>query len=194
MFTGIVQTIGAVDFVERRQNGLYLAVKPLVRLRQIALGSSVAVNGVCLTVVKKKESTWWFDVVLETFKRTTLGSLKKGDTVNIELSLRMGDEVGGHFVLGHVDGVGVIKSLSHKVSENVLSVEVPKKLMRYIAEKGSVAVDGVSLTIAAVRGNSFTVALVPYTLRHTTLGKLKKGERVNIEVDIAARYLERLSG
>lgn len=193
MFTGIVQSLGIIAGRHQRKNGIRLAVKTTINLKRVMPGSSVAVNGACLTAVEKMSDEVWFDVVPETMRRTTLGRLKRGDSVNLEPSLLLGDEIGGHFVLGHIDGIGVITSLSHRGKEVLMVVGVPKKLMQNIAEKGSVAVDGVSLTVARVRGNSFNVALVPYTLQHTTLGKLKKGDRVNIEVDMVARYLEKLT-
>lgn len=155
-------------------------------------GQSICVNGVCLTLAKKNGMTGRFDVVGETLLRTTLGTLGAGDPVNMEHSLRLGDLLGGHLVMGHVDAVGTIVRQVRKGKNLVWHIHVPRSLGKQIAEKGSIAVDGVSLTVASVSRDSFSAALVPHTLRVTTLGRKKPGDRVNLETDILAKYVARL--
>ena len=178
MFTGIVREVGrVVTFDDGR-----LVVDATT---EAAPGDSVAVDGVCLTVVDGGRLA--FDLVPETLSRTTLGGLRPGDGVNIEPALRAGDPLGGHYVQGHVDGVGTIRSVGDPTW-----FDAPSGLLRYVVEKGSIAVDGVSLTVAAVDGAGFAVALIPHTLAETTLGKLEPGDRVNLETDVLAKYVERL--
>ena len=176
MFTGIVQERGRVLSFE----GGRLVVESGVRA---AVGDSVAVNGVCLTVVDAPDGTLAFDVVEETLDRTKAF----GEDVNLEAALRAGDPLGGHYVQGHVDGVGTLRTTGDPVW-----IDAPPDLLRYVVEKGSIAVDGVSLTVAAVDEHGFAVALVPHTLDVTTLGRLQPGDGVNLEVDILAKYVERL--
>jgi riboflavin synthase len=176
MFTGIVQERGRVSSFEDGR----LVVESGVRA---GIGDSVAVNGVCLTVVDAPDGRLAFDVVQETLDRTK----PFGDEVNLEGALNAGDPLGGHYVQGHVDGVGTVRSTGDTVW-----IDAPAELLRYVVEKGSIAVDGVSLTVAAVDEKSFAVALVPHTLEVTTLGALAPGDRVNLEVDILAKYVERL--
>jgi len=176
VFTGIVQERGRVAAFEDGR----LVVESAVRA---AIGDSVAVNGVCLTVVDAPDGRLAFDVVQETLDRTK----PFGAEVNLEGALRAGEPLGGHYVQGHVDGVGTVRSTGDPVW-----IDAVPELLRYVVEKGSIAVDGVSLTVAAVDGNGFAVALVPHTLQVTTLGALAPGDRVNLEVDILAKYVERL--
>lgn len=176
MFTGIVQERGRVLSFE----GGRLVVESAVGA---AVGDSVAVNGVCLTVVDAPDGRLAFDVVQETLDRTK----SFGDDVNLEAALRAGDPLGGHYVQGHVDGVGTVRSTAEP-----FWIDTPPELLRYVVEKGSIAVDGVSLTVAAVDERGFAVALVPHTLDVTTLGRLQPGDGVNLEVDILAKYVERL--
>jgi riboflavin synthase len=178
MFTGIVREVGRV--VSFDGGRLVVAAESTA-----AAGDSVAVDGVCLTVVDG--SGLAFDVVSETLARTTLGGLEAGDGVNIEPALRAGDPLGGHYVQGHVDGVGRVRSLGEPVW-----FDAPAELLRYLVEKGSIAVDGVSLTVAAVDDGGFAVALIPHTLAETTLGGLAPGDGVNLETDVLAKYVERL--
>jgi riboflavin synthase len=180
MFTGIVKERARVASFE---NGRLVVASAL----DAAVGDSVAVDGVCLTVVENSEGTLAFDVVEETLSRVK----PFGREVNVEPSLRAGDPMGGHVVQGHVDGVGMVRELR---SDGRLTVEAPPDLLRYCVEKGSIAVDGVSLTIAALRDDAFEVALVPHTLEVTTLGSYTTGDRVNVEVDVLAKYVERLVG
>lgn len=183
MFTGIIREVGTMTAVARTRGSLRLSVRAARIARRVKVGSSVAVAGVCLTVVRRTGSTLTFDVMPETLKKTTLDCLAIGSKVNIEPSLRVGDELGGHLVAGHVDGVGEVSSVSRVGGSKVMVIRSPRTITRRIHLHGSVTVDGVSLTVARKARGTFTVALVPYTLRHTTLNLLTKGSRVNIEVD-----------
>ena len=183
MFTGIVEERGA--FTGRRGGRFRFAAATV--LEDARIGASIAVNGTCLTVVDVGEGWWEADVVEETLSRTTLGSLAPGDPVNLERPLRLSDRLGGHLVQGHVDGMGDVVAPPPE-----LVVHPPAHLLRYVAEKGSVAVEGVSLTVARVTGDSFTVAVIPHTAAVTNLGRLRTGDRVNLEVDLVARYVARL--
>jgi riboflavin synthase len=182
MFTGIVQAVGRI--VSTRPFVIDAGRLPLAGVR---VGDSVCVQGCCLTVVKKKKGRLWFDVSKETL-RVTQG-LDRPGPVNLEKSLKLGGEIGGHLVTGHVDGVGVVT----KRSGGLLQVRTPPELARYVARKGSICIDGVSLTVNRVKGAVFEVNLIPHTLKVTTLGRLARGERVNLEIDLVARYVERLS-
>lgn len=193
MFTGIVQALGRIADWERSGNDARISVtSSALDVSQIARGDSLAVNGVCLTVVELRDETVVMDVSAETLARTTFGRFKRGDEVNLETPLTPQSRLGGHLVTGHVDGVGEVTRRT-EVGESVrLTVAAPLGLARYIAEKGSVCVDGVSLTVNNVSGAEFGVNLIPHTLQVTTLGRCVSGTRVNLEVDIIARYLERL--
>ena len=181
MFTGIVQAVGRIE----KLNPLQVATGrlPLVDVR---IGDSICVQGCCLTVVKKAKGKLWFDVSKETLRVTSC--LDRPGGVNLEKSLGLGDKLGGHLVTGHVDGVGVVL----KFSKGFLQIKAPTTLSRYIARKGSVCIDGVSLTVNRVRGTTFEVNLIPHTLKVTTLGRLARGAPVNLEVDLVARYVARL--
>lgn len=181
MFTGLVQAVGRIE----KLNPLQVATGRL-SLRDVHIGDSICVQGCCLTVVKKAKGKLWFDVSKETL-RVTAG-LDRPGAVNLEKSLGLGDKLGGHLVTGHVDGVGVV--LKH--ADGLLRVAVPRTLSHYIASKGSICVDGVSLTVNRVSGRTFEVNLIPHTLKVTTLGRLTKGSAVNLEVDLVARYVARL--
>lgn len=181
MFTGLVQAVGRIE----KPNPLQVATGRLP-LGDVRIGDSICVQGCCLTVVKKAKGKLWFDVSKETL-RVTAG-LDRPGAVNLEKSLGLGDKLGGHLVTGHVDGVGVVQ----KHANGLLRVEVPRTLARYIARKGSICVDGVSLTVNRVSGRTFEVNLIPHTLKVTTLGRLTKGGAVNLEVDLVARYVARL--
>src|SRR3954468_24984338 len=187
MFTGIVQEIGTVAAVDHGADGSTLRIEAAGVSDGVRLGDSVAVDGVCLTAVKVAPGALAFEAMHETLERSTLGRLGTGDRVNLEGALRAGDPLGGHVVQGHVDGVGTVRSAGDPVW-----IDVAPALRRYVVEKGSIAVDGVSLTVAAVDEAGFAVALVPHTLEVTTLGALDAGDSVNLEVDILAKYVERL--
>jgi riboflavin synthase len=188
MFTGIVREVGTVDaFVGSR-----LVVTGPETAGGVAVGDSVAVAGVCLTVVEVGDGRLAFDVVPETLSRTGLGRLEPGDSVNLETALRVGDPLGGHVVQGHVDAVGRVRSLEPEDESRRVWVDAPESVVRYCLEKGSIAVDGVSLTVAALDDDGFEVALIPHTLEVTTLGRLGPGDRVNLETDVLAKVVERL--
>jgi riboflavin synthase len=188
MFTGIVRELGRVEAVDEAEQGVRLRVHAPETAADARVGDSVAVSGVCLTVTDATNGFLAFDAVPETLRRSTLGGLADGAEVNLEPALRAGDPIGGHFVQGHVDGVGRIR---RRTSEG-LEIEAPPEILRYCVEKGSIAVEGVSLTIAGLDEEAFTVALVPHTNEVTTLGRAGEGDEVNLEVDMLAKYVERL--
>lgn len=188
MFTGIVEAMGKVA----SRKGLRLEVA--TPFPDLGAGESIAVNGVCVTVTSVAGGAFFADLSPETVRRSNLGRLSAGDEVNLERPLRAGGRLGGHFVQGHVDGVGWISRLEENGDSVEMWIEAPAVLGRYLVEKGSVAVEGVSLTVAALDGPAFAVALIPFTLQATTLGKRTKGDGVNIEVDMLAKYVERLLG
>ena len=192
MFTGIVEEVGAVRRVARQGAFQRLEVEAEVVLEGTRIGDSVNINGACQTVVALEGRSFAVESVAETLERTTLGGLKAGDPVNLERALRLQDRLGGHLVQGHVDGVGTLRALDQSQRQWSLRVEAPPALRRYIAAKGSVAVDGISLTVAAVDAETFTIAVIPHTFGSTALARRRPGDPVNLEVDVVARYLERL--
>lgn len=192
MFTGIVQALGRIARIETRGGDLRLFVDATALDAEVALGDSVCVCGACLTVVAREAGTLAFDVSNETIALTTLGALRAGDGVNLEPALRLSDRLGGHLVSGHVDGVGHVVSIEPDARSQRWMFEIPAALSRYIAAKGSVCVEGVSLTVNEVAGNRFGVNLIPHTIEATTFRHKRVGDAVNIEVDLIARYLERL--
>jgi riboflavin synthase len=189
MFTSIVRELGEVERLEPTDTGLRLRVRAPGTARGVEDGDSVSVSGVCLTAVAVDDGVIAFDVVQETLRRSTLGGLENGAAVNVEPALQAGDPVGGHFVQGHVDGVGRIR----KVTPEGLEIETGPEILRYCIEKGSIAVEGVSLTIAGLDDTGFTVALVPHTRDVTTLGRVAEGDELNLEVDMLAKYVEKLA-
>lgn len=189
MFSGIVQASGVVKRIEENPETIRLALQVPKSFGTPAIGSSVAVNGCCLTVVHNRKDLL-FDLLRETWKVTAFSSLVKGDLVNLERPLRHGDEVGGHFVLGHVDGTGRIMRAKLKGSDREVVIRAPAGVSKYLIHKGSVAVDGVSLTVARVSGNTFTVWIIPHTARQTTLGWKRPGDRVNLEADMILKFAE----
>lgn len=194
MFTGIVRELGRVESLNGEPAGMRLRVAAPVTASSTNAGDSVAVNGVCLTAVEVGGGVLAFDAVPETLRRSSLSRLAEGGSVNVEPAVRAGEPLGGHIVQGHVDGVGRVLRLEPEGEGAKLTVEAPPELLRYVVEKGSVTVEGVSLTIAALAPDSFEIALVPHTLTATTLGSLAPGDEVNLEVDVLARYVERLLG
>lgn len=190
MFTGIIQTTGRIERRASPGAGVRLTIKTPRRLPALALGESIAVDGACLTVTGRRDRSFTVDVSPETLRRTTLGRTKPATRVNLERSLRVGDRLGGHIVLGHVDGVGTLESIAPDGDWVLYRFRAPKSLAPYLVEKGSIAVDGVSLTIFACRGPRFTVALIPHTLAETTLGERKPGDAVNLEGDILLKHIE----
>ncbi len=194
MFTGIVKERGRVIALEGGSGGVVVRLEAPRTATQVAIGDSVALNGCCLTVVDIEGPQLAFDAVPETLRRTALSRLGPGSEVNVEPAVRAGDPLGGHYVQGHVDGVGRVRELEQEGEGVRVSFDVPDEVLRYCVEKGSIAVDGVSLTVASVNHDGFAVALVPHTLAETTLSTLVPGAEVNLEADILAKYVERLAG
>jgi riboflavin synthase len=191
MFTGLVEATGTIRAVEPDGDGARIDVAtPLAA--ELTGGASVAVNGVCLTAVEATGDGFRADVMAETLRRSSLGPLGEGDEVNVELALRAGDRLGGHMVQGHVDGTGEVESVAGEGFARVVRIACEPGLLRYVVEKGSIAVDGVSLTVASVDERGFTVSLIPETLERTTLGHVKPGRVINLEVDVLAKYVEKL--
>jgi riboflavin synthase len=190
VFTGLVQDLGTVTAVDASDDGAQLTVATGLEL---ADGDSVAVNGVCLTATAVANGGFKADVMNETLRRSSLAGLETGSKVNLELPLRAADRLGGHFVQGHVDGVGGVWDMRDEGFSRVVTVGVPADLMRYVVEKGSIAIDGVSLTVSALGDDWLQVSLIPETLERTILGDVRVGQAVNLEVDVLAKYIERLA-
>ena len=193
LFTGLVQDLGTVAAVEAGPDGVRLAVRTGLA-PELAEGDSVAVNGVCLTATAIADGHIWADVMHETLRRSSLAAVRTGTPVNLELPLRPSDRLGGHVVQGHVDGTGTVRAVRDDGFSRVLELAAPPQLLRYVVQKGSIAVDGVSLTVAAVDDDGFSVALIPETLERTNLGSARPGTPVNLEVDVLAKYVEKLVG
>lgn len=193
MFTGIVEEVGRVQSVEGRAQGSRLRIEAARVMDDLREGDSVAVSGVCLTAAEIGGGGFWADVSRETLERSTLGEARAGTRVNLERALRAGGRLGGHIVQGHVDGTGVVRAMEERGGGDWwLEVEAPAELSRYLVYKGSIAVDGISLTVARVDGPVFAAAVIPHTWAHTTLKDARPGVRVNLETDILAKYVERL--
>ena len=191
MFTGLIADVGSVTALERADAGATLRIR--TRLAgELSEGDSIAVNGVCLTATSVGEGAFQAQAMSETLTRSSLGALRAQGQVNLELPLRVQDRLGGHVVLGHVDGTGTVRAIRDEGFARVLEIEAEPGLQRYLVEKGSVAIDGVSLTVSALPEDGFAVSLIPETLRRTNLGALEEGALVNIEVDMLAKHLERL--
>ena len=193
MFTGIITDVGRVRAVER-QGDTRFTIETAFDTETIAIGASIAHNGVCLTVIEKGPGTYVIQASGETLSMTTLGGWEAGTRINLERALKVGDELGGHIVSGHVDGVGRLLSIRPEGESLRLTFEAPATLAKYIAPKGSVAIDGVSLTVNEVDGSRFGVNIIPHTQTATTIGGLKEGDAVNLEIDMLARYVARLAG
>jgi riboflavin synthase len=193
LFTGLVQDLGTIAGVEAGTDGVRLAVRTDLA-GELAEGDSVAVNGVCLTATAIADGGFSADVMHETLRRCSLAEVRAGTAVNLELPLRPTDRLGGHVVQGHVDGMGTVRALHEDGFSRVVEIQAPPELLRYVVEKGSIAVDGVSLTVATVDEDGFSVALIPETLERTNLGAAVEGTPVNLEVDVFAKYVEKLVG
>jgi riboflavin synthase len=192
MFTGIITATGRVVSPSERDGDIELGIESELDLNRISIGDSVSVDGVCLTVTRKEAGRFYADVSRETMAKTTLGGLTQGRRVNLEPSLRAGDPLGGHWVSGHVDAVGILTQALQDARSWRLEFELPAALMRFVAPKGSICVNGVSLTVNNAAGRRFDVNIIPHTHRSTTLGELEIGAGANIEIDVIARYLDRL--
>jgi len=192
VFTGLVAQKGRVTAIGQEAEGVRLTVVADGLAGELAEGDSVSVNGVCLTATAIEGETFAADVMAETLRRSSLGQTEQGGEVNLELPLRASDRLGGHMVQGHVDAIGTVDGLREEGFATIVSVAAPPEVLRYVVEKGSIAVDGVSLTVAEVNGSSFSVSLIPETLERTTLGALAPGRVVNLEVDVLAKYVEKM--
>ncbi len=193
MFTGLIADLGSVESVEATADGATLLIRTRLA-SELSEGDSIAVNGVCLTATAIEPGAFRTQAMNETLRRSSLGALGAGEGVNLELALRAGDRLGGHVVQGHVDGTGSVGAIREEGFSRVLEIEIEPDLARYLVEKGSVAIDGVSLTVSALSDDGFSVSLIPETLKRTNLGKVQEGAPVNIEVDILAKHVERLLG
>jgi riboflavin synthase len=193
VFTGLIADVGSVQSLQAGDDGALIAISTTLA-SQVAPGDSVAVSGVCLTATEAASAGFTAQAMNETLRRTTLAGLAPASRVNLELALRAGDRLGGHVVQGHIDGLARLKAGEGDGFSRVLTFMAPPELSHYIVEKGSVALDGVSLTVSALDGDDFAVSLIPETLARTTLGELQVGEQVNLEVDLMAKYVERMIG
>ena len=190
MFTGLVENLARVRKIVPQEPGVRLEIEDALVARGSAVGDSIAINGCCLTVVAVEEDTLAFEAGPETLQRTTFGLLQEGDHVNLETSLRVGDALGGHLVTGHVDAVGTVEQRVDEAEWSTFWIQIPRELSRQMASKGSVTIEGVSLTLVEVEDERFSVALIPHTLHVTTLGSKQVGDRVNLETDVLAKYVE----
>ncbi|MCL2766589.1 MAG: riboflavin synthase [Peptococcaceae bacterium] len=192
MFTGIVEELGTLIGVRRGAASAQIDLGATKVLEETRIGDSIAVNGICLTVTRLANKEFSADVMAETLSKTNLGALRAGDPVNLERALRFGDRLGGHLVSGHIDGVGTITGLEKLDIATLITIRAPKAVMRYIINKGSIAIDGTSLTVVDFKGDNFRVSLIPHTAQVTVLGRKKNGATVNLEGDLIGKYIERL--
>ena len=193
MFTGIVEELGRVAAIqELPDNAIRLTIEGPIVLSDANLGDSICVNGVCLTVAEQNGDQFTADVMSETINRTTIGDLLAGSQVNLERPVTLATRLGGHLVQGHVDAVGTVSAREHSENWDVVTITPPKELLKYVVQKGSITIDGTSLTVSAVTDSTFSVSLIPATLEKTTLGIRQIGDRVNLEVDVLAKYVEKL--
>ncbi len=191
MFTGIIEELGTIKGVRRQSEGILLSVSAKVIMDSMKTGDSIAINGACLTVTDFDKLSFTADVSGETVKRTNLGKLRGGDKVNIERPMKLSDRLGGHLVSGHIDGIGFIRGVDKKGGMSLFTLEVPKEIQGYLIQKGSIAIDGISLTVNEVNGNRFSVMVIPHTAKMTTLGFKKSGDIVNLEADMIGKYVEK---
>lgn len=192
MFTGIVEELGVVEAVESQGDAIRLTIRSGITLEGTGLGDSIAVNGCCLTVASTDADIWTADVMQETLDKTSLLGVRPGDKVNLERAVTVEKRLGGHIVQGHVDGVGTVVSRTPSEHWEVVEIELPEGMGRYLVDKGSITVDGISLTVVEAREDTFTISLIPETLSRTTLGFRAPGDRVNLEADIIAKHVEKL--
>lgn len=192
MFTGIIEDVGRVKNIEKRGAFGRISVETALSLETVKIGDSIAVNGACLTATAISGASFSADVSEETLKVTTLGSLRSGDKVNLELALTLSKPLGGHMVTGHVDGLGTLRRKTASGENLVIEIGAPKELMHQIVRKGSITVDGISLTVADLLSDGFTIAIIPHTLEKTNLLNVKEGSKVNLETDLIGKYVERL--
>lgn len=193
MFTGIIEGVGTVRSFKKKGEGAEIEIGCDFDLEKTNVGDSISVNGCCLTVTSRLGKSFWADISPETLGISTLENFKKGDPVNLERALKVGERLGGHIVQGHVDAIGQVVNIIDKSGSHEFKIEIPSNIFRYIVEKGSVAVDGVSLTVNRCDKNWFTVMVIPHTALKSTFERMKKGDRVNLEVDIIGKYVEKLA-
>ena len=194
MFTGIIEELGQVRFLQKGDKSAKISLKAKIVNQDIAIGDSVATNGVCLTIIEYSKEHIVAEVMNETLERTSIGSLKTDDKVNLERALRLDSRLGGHIVTGHVDGTGKIVSKKKEGIAQLIDISYPENLAKYLAPKGSVAIDGISLTVVSAEDNYLRVSVIPHSIQMTTLGFKNVGDIVNIEIDVLARYIERIYG
>jgi riboflavin synthase len=192
MFTGLVEEIGKVDFVRKSEGILRLGIVSKKISADLSIGDSIAINGACVTVVSHDSQRFECEIMEETVRKTTLGNIQIGELVNLERATPAGGRLGGHFVQGHVDDMGTVRQVISRGAEHKIEVLIPQELAKYVVATGSIAIDGVSLTVARVDGLRATIALIPHTWDTTTLSKLRAGAKVNIEVDVIGKYVEKL--
>ena len=192
MFTGLIEELGSVSAIEPQQDSMRLTIKGVITLGDLKRGDSIAVNGACLTAVEIDSAGFTADVMQETLNKTALGNLKVGTPVNLERAMTAATRFGGHMVLGHVDGVGIFVSREPSENWHWVKIELPEDLMRYVVLKGSITLDGISLTVNDIDGNVIGLSLIPETLKLTTLGSKSAGDQVNVEVDVMAKHIEKL--
>jgi riboflavin synthase len=192
MFTGLIEESGTIENISKFGDGLRFKIKAGKVLEDTKVDDSISINGVCLTVVEKSKNYFTVEAVEETLKKTTLGNLKVGEKINLERSIKLSDRLGGHLVQGHVDGIGKIVGRKKLKSSVILNIEIPSQLAKYMIDRGSIAIDGISLTIVKTENNLMTLSIIPHTLELTTLSWKKEGDTVNIEVDLIAKYVEKL--
>jgi riboflavin synthase len=192
LFTGIIEELGTVKDIKKDAKGARLAINAKVILEGARIGDSITVNGVCLTAVRVTENSFEVEIAPETLKKTNLGELKNGTRVNLERALRITDRLGGHILTGHIDATGVIKEKKKEGNSYLFFIEAPKEILRYIVQKGSVAIDGISLTVVEATDRLFSVAIIPHTMALTTLGIKGVGDTVNLETDIIGKYVEKM--
>ena len=193
MFTGVIEGVGVVRSIRTKGEGAEVEVGCEFDLEKTNVGDSISVNGCCLTVTSRLGKSFWADISPETIASSTLGALAAGDAVNLERALVLGSRLDGHIVQGHVDGVAKVIEIREQSGSRAFVIEIPETLSRYIVEKGSVAVDGVSLTVNSIEGNRFTVMVIPHTQLRSTFQRMRVGDRVNLEVDIIGKYVEKLA-
>lgn len=191
MFTGLIEELGIVKGIRSQAGGMRLSISGKTVLDGMKSGESIAVNGACLTVVEMSHALFGADVSKESLTKTTLGRLRVGDRVNLERAMRPTDRLGGHLVAGHVDAVGVIRTIERAGETSLFTFEAPQEVLRYLIYKGSIAIDGISLTVNEVQGERFSVTIIPHTARQTTLGLKKAGDPVNLEADMIGKYVEK---
>jgi len=194
MFTGLIEEIGKIERIVSLNGGLQFTVHADLVLSDLKIGDSISIDGACLTVVSKSKTTFDVEAVEETLKKTTLGHLKVGDMVNLERSVQVGERLGGHFVQGHIDGIGEVVGTEERLSSWIYTVRIPEEFCRYTVPAGSIAINGVSLTIAEVDGCEISISIIPHTYQQTTFKQLKTGDKVNLEFDLIGKYVERLIG